>query len=323
MRITYTNLLYQYLRNTGVKTSDANYTNIIADFKQSISSRYQMILAKMTDYKTETYNSSFSTVAGQQYYYFPAGLINIEALYIDLGSFKQPVSIINNEDNWNRLNAIQIVQSQLPQYFFPRRDDFGIWPIPQAVYNGYMSYHYRDRSLSVDDYSTSTVSVTNNSATITGSSTAFTPAMVGRWFTITDTTVNGQGYWYRIGGYVSSTVLTLETVWSGTTSSGATYNIGETPELPEEGHMLLAYGATADFYSDLKNDEKTAARWENRFWTGDPSNTSRKLGDNDVLGGVIGLVNKYTDRNESHIVNRKPRMDPLNSKAFAITLSGS
>jgi hypothetical protein len=186
-----------------------------------------------------------------------------------------------------------------------------------------MSYHYRDRNLSVADYSTGTVAVTNNSTTITGSGVTFTPAMVGRWFTVTDPTVSGQGYFYRLGSYVSGSVMNLETVWSGTTSSGVAYNIGECPEIPEEGHMLLAYGATADFFSNLKNNEDSAARWENRFWTGDPSNTNRKFGDNDVLGGVIGLVNKYQDRNESHVIQRKKTVEYPGLKAFGITLSGS
>jgi hypothetical protein len=392
-------MLNQYLRNTGVRASDPNYSGIVADFNQSLGNRYQIVLAKMVDYKTETYNASFNTglnaillstgvsqaitsiassgttatvtltshgysngnsiaisgasVAGfngtftiggvttntftytlaaslsgatatpTQYFPLPAGQVSIEAVYITIGTLKYPLKQLNDENKWNEINAIPFQPTTYPQYYLPRRDDFGVWPIPQTSYPGSISYHYRDRNLSVADYATGTVTVTNNSTQITGSGTTFTAAMVGRWFTVTDTTVGGQGYWYRVGSYTSGTVINLDKAWSGTTSSGAAYNIGETPELPEEGHMVLVYGATADFYSNLKNDETTAAKWENRFWTGDPNNTNRKFGDNDVIGGVIGLVNKYTDRNESHVIQRNISIGYPGLKAFGITLSGS
>lgn len=398
MRLTYNLCLAQYLRNAGVRTTDPNYQDILADFNQNLGNRYQMVLAKMADYKTETYQTPFNTginaillttdvsqpvtsitssgttatvtisahgysngyvvaisgaspsgyngtftiggvttntftytllasVAGvaatpTQYFPLPPGQVNIEAVYVTIG-YKYNLKLINSEQRWNEINAIPFQPTTFPQFFFPRRDDFGIWPIPQTTYPGSISYHYRDRNLSVADYNTGTVTVTNASNLVTGSGTTFTPAMVGRWLTITDTTVAGQGYWYRIASYTSATVIGLDKVWSGTTSSGASFNIGETPELPEEGHMILVHGATADFYSNLKNDEGTAARWENRFWTGTPENTSRAMGDSNVLGGVIGLVNKYTDRNESHIVNRRPTIATPGMKAFGITLSGS
>ncbi len=547
MRISYSNLKSQYFRNIGVQSTDPNIVNVTADFNQSLGARYQMILAKMADYRTQkTYTDT--TAIGQQFYSYPVGLVNFESVVVSVGSVNYPLTVINSQFSWDVLNAIPPIQiSAIPQYVFPRNSDYGIWPIPQAPYTITFNYHWRDRNLSVADYNTGTVAVTNrsipfvstnyqvvsgttdvsgiatlgqienpypnsiffeiaspanhpaqtitagngfaidssmsnvtgtvwssalaykivsgtqnqqgamtfpksqsqafnsmvacfngtpslavvsatstkkvntttlnttmnlsqlptvgnvvviavtsahatapvitdnqtnntyqqigsgsttstgpniflyygvvntsagtftitvtglnatvgdsadifamevsglsnvNASTITGSGTTFTPAMVGRWFSVTDPTESGQGFWYRIAGYNSATSLTLFRSWQGNTGSGYTYNIGETPELPEELHMTLVHGATADFYANMKNDEATAARWENRFWTGDPSNGSRAMGDSNVIGGVIGAMNKYEDRNESHLVNRNPHPDPLGyNKVFAIKLS--
>ncbi len=72
----------------------------------------------------------------------------------------------------------------------------------------------------VAPYETGTVTVTNNSKTVTGSGTTFTTAMVGRKLRVT-----GQNAYYRISAYVSATEVTLETVFQGDTESGATYEI--------------------------------------------------------------------------------------------------
>ncbi len=322
MRLTYTSLLNQYIRNIGIKNTDPNYSSVIADFNSNLGQRYQMILAKMANYRTQTQLTS-NTAVNQQYYSFPVGMVNFETIIVTVGSISYPMTVINNQFTWDSLNSIPFQPTTFPRFIFPRLDDFGIWPIPQGVYPITFNYHFRDRNLSVADYSTGTIAVTNGAATIAGTTTTFTAAMAGRWFSVTDPTEPGQGYWYRVLSYQSTTGLTLYAPWQGTTGSGFTYVIGETPELPEEMHIALAHGVTADYFSNVKNDEASAARWENRFWTGDPSNASRKFGDNDVIGGLIGGINKYEDRNESRLIYRKPQLGPLTEKAFAITLSGS
>ncbi len=324
MRYTYSALLNQYIRNVGIRTTDPNYSSVVADFNQNLGSRYQMVLAKMANYRTQKVFTD-NTAVNTQYYSYPVGMVNIETVTVAVGSITYPLTVINNQFTWDSLNSIPFQPTTFPRFIFPRLNDYGIWPIPQGVYPITFNYHYRDRNLSVPDYTTGLVAVSSSSNpnAITGTGTTWTPAMVGRWFSVTDPTEPGQGYWYRILSYVSATSLVLYQNWQGSTGSGLTYVIGETPEIPEEMHIALAHGATADYFSNIKNDEATAARWENRFWTGDPSNASRKFGDNDVIGGLIGGINKYEDRNESRLIDRKPQLGPLTEKAFAIHLSGS
>lgn len=272
---------------------------------------------------TYTLPASLSSVAGttSQYYPYPIGEISVDGMYITVGSVNYPLQIINSIYEWEKLNAIQIQASALPQFYFPRRDDFGIWPTPQTVYTGKISYHYRDRNLSVVDYSTGTITATYGSNQIIGSGTTFTSAMVGRWITITDTTVGGQGYWYRITGFTDTTHVSIYQPWPNTTAAGATYNIGETPEIPEEGHILLVDGTTADFYTSLRKDLENGSLYENRFWTGDPNNSTREIGNSNIAAGLVGLMNRYSDRDDTHIINRKPNLNPLSTKIFATNLT--
>ena len=68
-------------------------------------------------------------------------------------------------------------------------------------------YYIQDKGVikTTDDYSTGTISVTNGSATITGSGTTFTADMVGKKIR-----VDGENPFYRIKTFTSTTVLVLE-----------------------------------------------------------------------------------------------------------------
>jgi len=72
--------------------------------------------------------------------------------------------------------------------------------------------------ITVKPYSDGTVAVTEGSKTVTGSSTTFTSAMVGRKFYCGNAT-------YVISAFVSTTEITLSTNYAGDTGSGLTYKI--------------------------------------------------------------------------------------------------
>ena len=311
----------QFLRNIGaVGSTDVN---IKAEFDTQLGQTYQLMLAKLKNYKTTT-SATFSTVANQDQLYnypYPEGSVDVDGIWITVGSVNFPLRPLNAEMSWEQLNAILIQASALPQYYLPRRDGFGIWPIPQAVYTGTIVYHYRDRNLSVPDYITGTVTVTPNSAIVTGVATVWTPAMVGRWFTVTDPTVSGQGYWYRVVGYTSPTQLTLYQPWSGSAGVTTGYRVGETPEIPEEGHSTLVDGVTAEFYANMRKDLGNSAIFFNKFWTGDPNNKNRQEGNSQISAGLIGLMNRYANRQDQRIIDRVPKLNPLQYKVWATSLS--
>ena len=318
MRMTYTDMWQQFQRNINlVGTTD---TNIQAEFNSSLGQKYQLMLAKLRNYRT-TAEFDFETVINQQYYPYPPGEVTIDGIVITVGSVNFPLKIINSEYEWEQLNAILIQASALPQFYFPKRLSWGVWPIPQAEYEGQIIYHYRDINMTVADYTTGTLALTNDSDDVVGTTTVFTEAMIGRWLTVTDITVLGQGYWYQIADVTDSTHLTLNQAWTGVTTSGATFRIGQTPNFPEEGHMTLVDGVTADFYSHMRKDPDNAAKYHNLFWTGDEGNTNREEGNTKIGGGLIGLVNRYADRDDTRIINRSPRLNPLQYKVWATSLS--
>lgn len=72
----------------------------------------------------------------------------------------------------------------------------------------------------VAPYETGTVTATSGSKTITGSGTTFTSGMVGRKIRMAS-----ENAYYRIAAFVSTTEITLEAAYQGTTASGKTLSI--------------------------------------------------------------------------------------------------
>lgn len=287
-----------------------------------------MVQAKLSNYITQDENTAV-TVANQQYYNYPLGIMNIENVVITVGNVRYPLTVINNQYNWNILNAIQIQASAIPQFIFPRSPylsaenggGYGIWPIPQDEYTITFYKHYRNRDLNIADYDTGTISVTADDGTVTGSGTTFTAAMVGRFLQVTSASSPGQGYWYLVSEYTSATSLEIVPVWAAATASGLSYRIGQVPTIPDEGHIILCDGATADYYAGLRKDKDANIWWENRFWTGDGNNTNREEGTGKIAGGLLGLVTRYSDRNNERLIQRKPKLSPLNYQVWATELS--
>ncbi len=182
--------------------------------------------------------------------------------------------------------------------------------------------------LIINDFTGGTIAVSNGSSIITGTGVTFTAAMVGRWFTITDTTVPGQGYFFRVTGFTDSTHITLGGLdatavnWPYASASGISgYRICETPELPEEMHVILSWGTASDYYASMRKDMDAGNYYNNLFYTGDGNNNNRDFDDRKILGGLIGGINSYRDRDNRTVIRRRPKLNPLQYKVFASSLS--
>jgi len=326
-RLTYTDLKNQFLRNTNnANVTSTTNPNLFLDFQMNLGQRYQLALSKLQAY-TNQKPSTFATVAAQQYYDYPINIMSTGTVTVTVGSVNYPLDTIYSQTAWDILNSIQIQPTSIPQFIFPRSAQFGksggggfgIWPIPQGVYTGTFNAYIRDRNMSIDDI-TGTASVSNVSTVGTITGTGFTSAMVGRWFIVNDATATQNGYSWLITGYTSSTVLTVFQPFT-TTESSITYRIGESPILPEEGHIILADGATADFYGGMRKDAESATFFNNRFWTGDGFNKSREIGSDNVSGGLINLLNTYGDRDSKRLISSNPRTNSFQWKIWSTVLS--
>jgi hypothetical protein len=197
------------------------------------------------------------------------------------------------------------------------RDHFELWPTPQSAGDTItLVASLLDRDMTAEDYTTGTVTVTNNSASVVGSGTTWTAAMVGRWFQ-----ANEDQYWYRIATFTDTTHITLESVFEGSTKVGDTYIIGETPEIPPELHELLPHGVAADFYAGPRKEFASAQSHNNYFFTGDFNNPSRD--SRSVAGGLLNAIRIYSKRGDSHIIHKNLGQFNRFDEIWSDTLSSS
>lgn len=315
--LSFSDIQTLYLADTG--NTGSTDTNLLAYFKLRLGTRYKTMLALLGSYINEKPKTA-TTVASQQFYHLPAGVINIEAATIQINTnFYTPLQVIDSLDYWNYLNQL-VLTGPYPRAIFPRQDDFGLWPIPASALTITLNAHMSDRNLSVADYTTGTVSISQNSQLLTGVNTVWTAAMIGRYFHMNDETQQGQGKFYRIGGYSGATGLTLESSYNDTTVAGKTYRICQMPELPTELHSCLEAGLVADYYSGPKSDTAKATWFNNTYYTGDGNNNDR-VGRN-VKGGLLGAIEKYSGRSDSGIVKKRtPQSDVAELIPWATTVT--
>lgn len=223
----------------------------------TMNAGYKEILAELGRPVTEKTKTTV-TVAGQQGYQMPADFSRLKSIKVTVGTTKYTPDEEESQEQWDYLTA-QPRSGDIPEFFFVRpRFGFGgtevqLYPTPSTSSNTItLVYEAIDKDLSVAKYTTGTVALTNGSATVTGSGTTFTRAMVGRYFRNED--ADGDGLWYKISAFVSATEITLENFYQGTTDSSNTYQIAEAFGLPEDLHMLPIYYAVWH-YSMFRRDK--------------------------------------------------------------------
>lgn len=103
-----------------------------------------------------------------------------------------------------------------------------------------------------NNVSAGTITVTNGSATISGSGTSFEAGDAGKYIVI-------NGTWYKITNYISGTSISIDTLWAGSTQSGVSYTLYRywndtyksfgssttaewTPPFNYEGDVLIPFG---------------------------------------------------------------------------------
>lgn len=203
-------------------------------------------------------------VQGQQYYTFPADMVRITSVRATSGGLTMPVTLVDSEELWNRLNLIPSMTVGIPTQGFVRgRNELGLYPIPSAnATNGLIvSYESRLKDMNIDDI-TPNVNVTNGSATITANgSTPFTVNDIGKWFSVTD---GSDGNWYQIVGYTDSTHVTIENVYQGPTKTNVACIVGEAADIPEDYHFAPVYYACFQYFMKRK-DKETAGTFKSLF----------------------------------------------------------
>lgn len=138
------------------------------------------------------------------------------------------------------------------------------------------------------NYATGTITVTQDSATITGSGTSWntsTNATAGEYIKLPDSK------WYRITAIASDTSMTIETTYEGSTASGQTYTISPWGEVM--GKLNTTGAVTVPLPQFIAN-------YSNRVWT---------LTDNTINFSVLDTsvtedhFNDFDTTNNSGVIN--------------------
>jgi hypothetical protein len=201
--------------------------------------------------------------ADRQYYQFPADVVRISAIRCLHGTFWYTPELVTSEEEWNNLNATAITGNYPTHYFIRGFNEVGLLPIPSANVAGGLEVSHEPQQIefTANDFTTGTITVANDSVSITHSGTSFTPQMVGRWLQVTDGT---DGRWYRIAAYVSTSELELENFYEGISGSTRSFRIGQVMDIPPAYQDAPVYYAVERFYL-MQNDQKTAVQFGARF----------------------------------------------------------
>lgn len=309
MKLTFTEL--QDISKDYISKSSGSFAGTTAAnfIKRHINIKYHFIQRKLRGYIQQDLPKTASTVVDQQYYHYPPSVYPpIASVTLDIGGVDYPLDVISSQQKWNQLNQIDFSGTTIPQFIFPRRDDFGLWPIPAAAGDTITFLASMvDRDMTIEDYTTGTVTVTENDETIAGADTVWTAAFTGRWFKSTV-----DGIWYRIASFTSGISMELETVFEGSTAAGGTYTIAEVPEIPPEIHEIIPHGVAADFYAGPAKDFSAAQAHTNFFFTGDYNNSSRKM--INAGGGLLDAMKRYSFRSDSKVINRKGKRSKFDER---------
>ena len=249
--LTYTGLLAECEAQTGDDDSATSVTLFTKGINQGL---HLFRAALRREYTLE--RKTFSVVADQQFYQMPEDAVRLDKVTVTTGGIAYPLTEIADDREWYYINAQNTVSSEIPEFFYVRgQDEFGIYPTPASTgsSNGDLIYQARVSDMGIADYTTGTITVTNGDATVTGSGTTFTAAMIGRQ--LRATTSNQDAIWYRIDSVTDGTHLELENVYGGTTGAGLSYIIGELPNIPEEYHLNLTDYALYRYYMRRRDNE--------------------------------------------------------------------
>jgi hypothetical protein len=116
--------------------------------------------------------------------------------------------------------------------------------------------------------------------------------MVGRGFEVTD---GSDGYFYKIAGYTSSSVLTLEEPYMGYSGSSKTFQIGEVFAFPEEYWDAPLDYALGRFFEMNNNPER--AKY---YYNEDPRNLGK-------FNMALNLAKeKYASSSSSQVITDDP-----------------
>lgn len=248
---------------------------------------------------TEYFNTSATdaTADGTSSYPLPYNCEKMHSLKVTIGTKDYVVvEYPGDENSWIALcgGTSTASESTYPTYYFPKRNTYEIWPTSSTdSYTITLRFKRNTKNLSQDDYTTGTIKTLANGGTaVTGDSTSWTAAFVGRYFKI-----DADGYWYEITARTSNTAITLAREYGGTAiaAGSESYTIGEASLLPE-GYQDLPLFYTLFRYFKFKKRQDIATDYRGD-WESGLANLAADTG-NLTTSGVLAEDITIIDSNQ-------------------------
>ena len=232
--------------------------------------KLQAILGIYFTEETRTFLTVTDTISGtsNKAYPLPENFKALSDLYVTVGTTQYPATLIQDEELWRQMSSTTTQStSNFLQFCFIRWDRVELYPIPSSANTATIIYQTQAKDLQADNYTTGTITTLMNYAdtdatkVVTGASSVWTSAMVGRYFRI-----DVDGEWYRIASRSSDTSITLAQFYRGVAISAGTsaYTIGQMPPTPADTHELPVYYACWKYY--LFRKDITMAREFEKMW---------------------------------------------------------
>jgi hypothetical protein len=259
---TYSNYLSNWQSLTG-NTTSTNQTLGLTLINDAL--RY---LATKFYFNERTYVVPGGTVAQQQAYQLPFNFEQIENLTVLVGGFLWQPKAAASRKHFDMLNLIPYY-SDYPQYYYIWNGQVNLWPIPASAASVItINYKIRVKDIALADFNTGTVTATAASTTISHSATGFYPQMVGQWIKLTPTSsasTSGDGQWYQIATYNSTSSISLYNAYTGSSVIGAAFTIGDVPILPEDYQDLPMYRALEIYFTSIVPDPNRAKMYKGMY----------------------------------------------------------
>lgn len=212
-----------------------------------------------------------TTVASQESYQIPNGFRKLIDLYIYSGTGTSTDTIYSPEmvfdpTKWKKILQYRLGTGDVPYFTYVENTSYKIQPIPSTTGNKItLRGRLQIRDLTIADVTNLTVtSITNGNTALTMSG-GMTADMVGRYIQITETTAagGGDGFWYQIGSYTSSTVVGLSKPYEGTTISAGTAacTIGQCSVVPAAYDVGVIYRSVATYYQQQGDLTRAKTYW--------------------------------------------------------------
>lgn len=297
--LTFTQMKEQAVKLCGINYQEPEMAVIISNINTAIK-LFENAARRYWTNKQKTAD----LIADQQYYQLANDMHRVKEIRCKTsgnGDVIVPLTEVQSEYEWNRLNSFPFTTSWPTHYFIRGNNEIGIYPCPsENIEDGLIvTYEPRVRDLAIDDI-TFTADVENGSVYIQNPNNTQLPGGFQSYMTenfYIRSNDGKDGNWYKLEDVVNANKAALNNAWLGPTATGVSLTMGQVPPFPEEYHDAPVFYACFKFFA-MRKDTDSAAMYRTLFE--DALRQYQETYGSKTTGGVIN-PGKYNVPNISDV----------------------